>query len=158
MKKHPEKRLVSLLLAALLAFPATAALAAGPVGGNIEVFASGETGSGGGADLTNTEDSPFDPVKFADPKQGVTSAQLVIYAYDVDAPDEIDEVFLNGHSVGILTGMDKEWNTSVLEVTGDALKSLCDGQENSIAVKTNSGWIVFVRTVTLVVNGGNAGG
>lgn len=158
MKKYPAKRLVSLLLAALLAFPATAALAAGPAGENIEVFASGETGSGGGADLTNTEDSPFDPVKFADPKQGVTSAQLVIYAYDVDAPDEIDEVFLNGHSVGILTGMDEEWNTSVLEVTGDALKSLCDGQENSIAVKTNSGWIVFVRTITLVVNGGSAGG
>lgn len=160
MKKHPAKRLVSLLLAALLAFPATAALAAGAgTGATVEVFNSGETSSyGGGQDLTNTEYDPFAPVAFDDPQGTAASAQLVIYAYDVDAPDELDEVFLNGHSLGILTGMDGEWNTTVLEVSGAALASLQDGRENSISMTTNDGWIVYIRSMVLVMGGGADGG
>jgi hypothetical protein len=44
----------------------------------------------------------------------ITSAQISIYAYDIDETSgEIDVVYFNGHQLGALTGNNGQWSTTV---------------------------------------------
>ena len=47
----------------------------------------------------------------------ITDAQLTIYAWDIDETSgEVDEVYLNGHLLGTLTGANQEWSTTVFTI------------------------------------------
>jgi hypothetical protein len=83
----------------------------------------------------------------------ITSAQLSILAYDVDWPQgERDEVFINHHSLGYLTGTNETWSTSVYTfdpswiVPGPAGKNLVQ-----IYMRV-SGWVVNVDWGQIITN------
>lgn len=70
--------------------------------------------------------NPLTPIEFniAIPTlPDFTSAQLSLYAYDVDEQGktgyqpEVDEVFFNSHLAGTLTGWNNTWSTSVFNLT-----------------------------------------
>lgn len=85
----------------------------------------------------------------------VTSAQLSIYAYDIDwGQGEVDQVYINGHFLGSLTGVNDTWSTSVFNfdpswvVPGPSGKNLIQ-----IYVDVNDeGWAVRVDWGQIVTN------
>ncbi|MEI6683149.1 MAG: IPTL-CTERM sorting domain-containing protein [Bacteroidota bacterium] len=90
----------------------------------------------------------------------ITSAQLSILAYDVDwSSGEKDEVFLNGHYVGDLTGVNNEWTTTVLSVNPAWVNDAgTNGGKNlvqiNIDVLTAGSWAVEVDWGQLILNHG----
>ena len=67
----------------------------------------------------NTNDNhPIEFNIFIDEALPQSSAYLSLFVEDVDWPDEVNEVFLNGHSLGYITGEDEQ-NYSTLFVIPD---------------------------------------
>ena len=71
-------------------------------------------------------DNPVTPIEFnivAASLPSFTTAQLSLYAWDVDEQGEVgyepevDEVYFNGHLVGTLTGWNDTWSTSVFQLS-----------------------------------------
>ncbi len=96
----------------------------------------------------------------------ITTAQLVILAWDVDAPRETDRIRVRNTTtnatalVGILTGMDYEDNTTVLDVPasflteGDYALELDMGTTDEGVFAYKNTWIVEIKSATLILNGG----
>jgi len=101
-------------------------------------------------------------------ESSITDAKLSILAYDIDwnyygdpSLDERDEVSLNGHFLGYLTGANDQWSTSIFTVdpawvnhgAGLSGKNLV-----KIVIDVNAGqtayWAVQVDWGQLVINGG----
>ncbi|WP_312942605.1 InlB B-repeat-containing protein, partial [Oscillibacter sp.] len=87
------------------------------------------------------------------------SAQLVIYAYDVDAPEEVDTVYLVDKTasatwaIGKLSGMNNEWNTTVLSVPQSLFQS---GHTYQLQITVSDGFAVYIRSAYLLLDGGDA--
>ncbi len=114
-------------------------------------------------------DSPIVPIEFNIfiDEPVVESAQLSLYAWDVDETGsypgypEVDEVYLNGHLVGTLTGANDEWSTSVFNVDPEFINPGPDGQNLIQVFVSTLGpyWCVEIDWGQLVINncmGGNA--
>lgn len=88
----------------------------------------------------------------------VNTAQLSIYAWDIDeTAGEIDHLYFNGHFVGMLTGADDQWSTSVFNINPAWVNPGPNGK-NLVKVLidvNNAGWAVQVDWGQLVVNGGS---
>ncbi len=90
----------------------------------------------------------------------IADAQLSIYAWDIDETSgEIDQVYLNGHYIGDLTGADNQWSTSVFNVDPAYLNPGPSGK-NTVMIDIdihNSGyWATTVDWGQLVINGGTS--
>jgi hypothetical protein len=76
-----------------------------------------------------------------------TNGQLSIYSYDIDETEgEIDDVYLNGHYLGSLTGANNQWSTTVFTFPGAYLNPGPAGK-NVIQIEvdvTNSGWCTTI--------------
>ena len=147
--------------------------------GVYELFNSGATylyGYGSGADASDTFTNNGYDIYLAD--YGVSEAQiglsfkvdsrvtdravLTVLAFDVDegpsADYEHDYVYLVDETdntqvrVGMLSGMNEEWNTTSMEIDKSYFKA--GHNYHFYLVDSVSGWVVWVRTVTLVI--GNA--
>jgi len=95
----------------------------------------------------------------------VTSAQLSILNWDIDwSSGERDHVFINGNSVGYLTGTNESWSTSVFTVNpayivpGPSGKNRVQIYVDEDNPPPNSSWAVTVDWGQLVINNttGNA--
>jgi hypothetical protein len=83
----------------------------------------------------------------------ITSAQLSILAFDVDWPQgEQDEVFINSHSLGYLTGVNDEWSTSVFTVNPSWIIPGPNGK-NLIQIYMRTNWAVTVDWGQIITNG-----
>jgi hypothetical protein len=74
--------------------------------------------------MFNTD--PKHPIEWAhsyDLPYSVVKATLQIYAYDVDSPDEVDEVYFNGLYIGHLLGADGQWILNEFTVSASYVKS-----------------------------------
>lgn len=76
-----------------------------------------------------------------------TNGQLSIYNYDIDETSgEIDDVYLNGHYLGSLTGANNQWSTSVFTFPGAYLNPGPSGK-NVVRIEvdvTNAGWCTTI--------------
>jgi len=100
-------------------------------------------------------DDPLVPIEFniAVSETPITSAHLTIYAYDVDEEQgEVDYVYLNGHQVGYLRGMNETWNTTVLKVP---IGWVISGT-NAVSVTVATDWAVEVDWGQILIDGGGA--
>jgi large repetitive protein len=88
-----------------------------------------------------------------------TSASLTVRAYDVDEEQgEQDDVYLNGHLLGKLTGANNVWSTTVFKITN--LAWVTTGK-NLVQVKPDqsgdaTAWVVAVRWGQILIDGGAA--
>lgn len=83
------------------------------------------------------------------------SAVLAIKAYDVDEEsDEKDDVFFNGVKIGRLSGTNNTWNTTILTVPTSLVKS----GANYLEITINTGWVVRIDWVQLLLDGGEKSG
>ena len=113
-------------------------------------------------------DDPVNPIEFNFfiDEATITSAMLNIYAYDVDEtggpPAEIDEVYLNGNYLGILTGADEVWSSTSFEFNSSFLNPGPNGKnlvQIYVSVIPNTGWKLSVDWGQLIINncqGGDA--
>ena len=111
--------------------------------------------------------SLIQPIEFTInvPNTTITSAELLLLNWDVDEDTgEVDQVYFNNHSAGILVGVNEAWSTTTISinpawvVTGDNLVRIdIDTTGLNRAVKTDWGQLVindqggtaFIRTVNL---------
>ncbi len=89
-------------------------------------------------------------------------AELAIYAYDIDeSSGEKDRIYLvdetNGSStaLGLLSGMDESWNNTTFRI--DPSKLIKGHTYHFELTHEVSGWVSWVRNVTLSVNGTGTG-
>ncbi|MBK8163070.1 MAG: hypothetical protein IPK65_07970 [Gammaproteobacteria bacterium] len=89
----------------------------------------------------------------------VNSASLTIRAYDVDEEDgEQDDVYLNGHLLGRLTGANNVWSTTVLSIS-DLSWLVADNNLVQIQIDTSgdsTNWVAAARWGQLLADGGAA--
>jgi uncharacterized repeat protein (TIGR02543 family) len=79
------------------------------------------------------------------------SAVLAIKAFDVDEESgEIDTVYWNGVEIGRLSGTDQTWNTTVLEVPLNLIRS----GGNYVEITVSNGWVVKIDWFQLLLDGG----
>lgn len=79
------------------------------------------------------------------------SAVLAIKAYDVDEEGgETDKVYWNGVEIGRLSGTDATWNTTLLAVPKNLIKS----GSNYLEITVSGGWVVKIDWVQLLLDGG----
>lgn len=90
---------------------------------------------------------------------GFTTAKLTIAAFDVDSPDEVDEIYANDSGtwtlLGALTGSDSIWSYGNSFVLG---ASFFDDIATGLQVRirpdaTNDGWIVTLGKSVLTTDG-----
>lgn len=98
----------------------------------------------------------------------MTSAQLTIIAYDVDAPDETDRIRIRKVSdgstamLGRLTGMNGQSNTTVLDVpaafltAGGYILEMDMGTTTNGVLTYEQDWVVSIQSAVLLLDGGVA--
>ncbi|MEJ2207490.1 MAG: hypothetical protein P8129_00460 [Anaerolineae bacterium] len=87
---------------------------------------------------------PLEPIEFnifVDTSAGSIGNLLTIRTYDVDSPDEVDEVRLNGVYLGDLSGADDTWSETTFEIPAGTMVSGANLVEIDI---TSSDWCVTV--------------
>jgi hypothetical protein len=86
-----------------------------------------------------------------------TSVSLTIRAWDVDEEQgELDNVYLNGHLLGKLTGANNVWSTTVYNIS--TLAWVTTGN-NLVQIKpdvNNDGWVTGARWGQILIDGGAA--
>ena len=83
------------------------------------------------------------------------SAVLAIKAYDVDEEfGEKDIVYFNGVAIGRLSGTNGTWNTTILTVPKNLVKS----GANYLEIEVSRGWVVRIDWVQLLLDGGEKSG
>jgi len=86
---------------------------------------------------------------------GINWATLQIEAYDVDVEEE-DLLTGDGEFLGQLTGVDRAWRTTTLNLTSPALNELLDGRLNVWldidSANNHRVWAASLRSSTLTVN------
>lgn len=115
-------------------------------------------------DLDNylCNDSEIVPIEFNIfvQEEVIESAQLSLYAWDVDETGtepgypEVDNVFINGHLIGTLTGANSEFSTSVFNIDPSFLNPGPDGK-NLVQVYVSvlgPYWCVQVDWGQLIIN------
>jgi hypothetical protein len=161
--KNPISRSIALLAAiflATLALPLTCAMAAGS---SIVIINSDAGYNEGGAENWQ----PIAGFSIDNSHLPISSAQLVVVANDVDAPDETDRIRIKNAEgdtvlIGRLTGMNGEDNTTVLDVPtaflleGNYTLEMDMGTTVSGVILYKSGWAVTIKSATLIFNGGVA--
>ncbi len=90
-------------------------------------------------------------------EQQINKATLLLYAWDIDETSgEVDEVYVNGHYVGNLTGANQQWSTTLLDIDPSYLVPGPNGK-NLIQIKIDvngyGNWAVNVDFGQLVING-----
>ena len=182
MKKTQFKKIISIILATLMLATMFTCFASAASSdsvsmtgiGSYEIFNSGCTGEGydywyniapdtvtnGGYDiyLEYPEESQIGAPFTVD--SAVTDDAIVtILSFDVDEESGerdliylVDETDGSKDHIGTLSGMDWEWNTTSIVIDADLLEVGHTYHFNLI--ESVEGWVVWVRTVTLVV--GNA--
>ncbi len=79
------------------------------------------------------------------------SAVLAIKAYDVDEEaGEIDTVYWNGVEIGRLSGTNISWNTTIIEVPLELIKS----GANYVSITISDFWVVQIDWLQLLLDGG----
>lgn len=85
------------------------------------------------------------------------NAQLLVLAYDVDAPYEKDNIYLVDEldnselNIGTLSGMTNEWNTTVLNIPLSLLKK---DHNYHLNITVSDDFKVTIRNVFLILDGG----
>jgi len=101
------------------------------------------------------EEEPIEFNIFIDDPGPVNSAQLSIFAWDIDETSgEIDEVYFNGHLIGTLTGANELWSTTVLNVPPEYVNTGPNGK-NLVSIEVDIGmetWKVNVDWGQLIIN------
>jgi hypothetical protein len=93
--------------------------------------------------------SPLMPIEFNifTNDTAFTNGNLSLYVYDIDETQgEVDEVYLNGHLIGTLTGANGQWSTTVLSFPASFLNPGPNGK-NLVQVYvdvTNAGWATTI--------------
>ena len=100
----------------------------------------------------------------------VRSAYLAIYSYDCDENatynPEYDAIYVNNTKVGVMTGENGAWNTTLISVPVEALKKGKNYVTVHIGIKFRStgeiiedyyNWAIKVKWAQLILDGGNAG-
>ncbi|RKZ83084.1 MAG: hypothetical protein DRR19_19625, partial [Candidatus Parabeggiatoa sp. nov. 1] len=99
--------------------------------------------------------APNHPIEFnirVDKAIPFTSAYLTVFIEDIDLPDEVDEVFLNGHSLGIATG-ENQVNYSTLFVIPDLSWVKLGNNLVQIQVDTlKEGWCATTRNGQIMID------
>jgi len=109
--------------------------------------------------IFNTD--PVHPIEFTiniPDASGLTTASLLMSNWDVDwSSGEVDNVYVNGHFAGTLSGVNNSWSTTSLVLNPAWLVS----GENVIRINVdlnNSGWwAVTINWAQLILNGMTAG-
>ncbi|MFZ5857265.1 MAG: hypothetical protein ACOYZ6_10580, partial [Chloroflexota bacterium] len=113
-------------------------------------------------DVEIYNDDPLHPIEFniAVPVGGLptTDAYLTVRAFDVDEEQgQKDEVFLNGTSLGFLSGTNNTWNTSAYEIPAGVLvegNNLVQINVDTLNPPPDSTWLVVIDWGQVVVDGG----
>jgi len=92
-----------------------------------------------------------------------TSATLSLRVEDVDEEEgELDEVRLNGHYLGTLTGTDGTWSTTTFDISDQVYYSNQNGGVNTIEICIDPGggesttWVATIDWGQILVDGGGA--
>jgi len=87
----------------------------------------------------------------------INTAELLIYAWDIDETSgEVDEVYVNGHLVGTLTGANGQWSSTDLNIDPSFLNPGPNGKnliQIKIDVNGHGYWAVNVDFGQLIING-----
>lgn len=167
-------RFVALLTAVFLAVLALPAALAGAAGSSEIIFTSTDN-YGNGAEFVEKDKETWQQIcSFTVPASAtdLTSVQLAVTAYDVDAPSEYDRIMIsdgiNQLDLGRLTGLDSETNITALDIP--ASFGLTAGQTYTLYVDVSSydetngrhyadaNWWVYLSKIVLVINGGAGNG
>lgn len=130
--------------------------------GNISTTINPETYDNNGYDIYLTNDGLIEAQlgqSFNVKTNLSDNAVITISAFDVDEESGerdivylVDETTGESTAVGRLSGMDEEWNTTSIVVDADLFEK--NHTYHFYLVDSVEGWVVWVRTVTLVI--GNA--
>lgn len=136
---------------------------------NFDVTPDGDFGSGirvganGARDVTT--DPPIDlgmiqPIDFyfnTDTPQNTGKAFLFLSVFDVDAPDEQDEVIFNGVSLGLLEGQNELDVRTVFELDPSLVRYRAEGVDNLVQIRVNildspANWEAEIERAELLIN------
>jgi large repetitive protein len=121
--------------------------------------------------ITFGNGSPLSPIEFniSVASLPTTSASVTIRAFDVDEEPQVngdreqDDVYLNGHLLGKLTGADGVWSTTVFNVpnlswvqTGNNLIQVFPDTYTDPNIGSGTAWVTAVRWGQILVDGGAA--
>jgi len=110
--------------------------------------------------------NPLAPIEFnivVPTLPSFTTAELSLYAWDVDEqgdpgnptrPKERDEVYLNGHFLGTLTGADQVWSTSHFNIPNPSWVQQGDNLVEVSIDDYDGCWCVMIDWGQLVLGGG----
>ena len=103
-------------------------------------------------------DDPLEPIEFnivVPSLPSFSTARLLLFAWDIDEQDgERDEVYLNGHLVGTLTGWNDTWNTSAFNINKALVRAGNNLVEVRIDVNNVHQWCTSIYWGQLVLGGG----
>ena len=95
--------------------------------------------------LFNT--SSIHPIEFniiIDTNVANKGATLKMNVYDIDLPDEVDEVFLNGTKLGALTGANNKWGINRFTIPPGLLKKGKNLVQVYVDVKNKGSWATSI--------------
>lgn len=150
--------LLTAVFLAIIALPLTGAMAAGT---SIVITNSNATYQEGTVENWQTIGSfAIDSTHLP-----ISAAQLIVVAYDVDAPEETDRIRVRNAGgdtalLGRLTGMNGEINTTVLSVpaafltAGNYTLEMDMGSTEDGVLYHEYNWVVTINSMTLVLDGG----
>ena len=86
-----------------------------------------------------------------------TSAQLFMETWDVDYPDEINDVYFNNTKVGSTTGADNQWSNPSFNIPLNLVQAGKNTVRVMVDTKNSGTWCTWVAQAQLIIDGGCQG-
>ncbi len=121
--------------------------------------ADGDMGvSGKGSCLYNTDSRhPIEFNIFVTGPLPTSSAQLFLETWDVDYPDEINDVYFNNTKVGSTTGANNQWSNPSFSIPLNLVQAGKNTIKLMVDTKNSGSWCTWVAQAQLIIDGGCQG-
>ncbi len=114
--------------------------------------------SGRGQCLYNTDSRhPIEFNIFVTGPLPTSSAQLFLETWDVDYPDEINDVYVNNTKVGSTTGANNQWSNPSFNIPLNLVRAGKNTVKLMVDTKNSGSWCTWVAQAQLIIDGGCQG-
>ncbi len=114
--------------------------------------------SGRGQCLYNTDSRhPIEFNIFVTGPLPTSSAQLFLETWDVDYPDETNDVYFNNTKVGSTTGANNQWSNPSFNIPLNLVRAGKNTVKLMVDTKNSGSWCTWVAQAQLIIDGGCQG-
>jgi len=114
--------------------------------------------SGKGSCMYNTDSRhPIEFNIFVTGPLPTSSAQLFLETWDVDYPDEINDVYFNNTKVGSTTGANNQWSNPTFSIPLNLVQAGKNTIKVMVDTKNSGQWCTWVAQAQLIIDGGCQG-